>query len=93
MVRTRIEDKKEGIRTTIENVKEDVTTRIENFKEDVSGKAVTVQADSPTGIKETPNILLVAATKEQMIKSSNMKNAYPQGKKYNREVNIDLPPD
>ena len=42
-------------------------------------EAVKVQVDSPTGIKETLNILLMAATKEQRIKSSDtiLHNIHP----------------
>ena len=48
---------------------------------------VRVQADSPTGIKETLNMLLtVAATKGWKIKIGDVKSAYLQGEKLDREV-------
>ena len=37
------------------------------------------------------HLLLVSATKEQRIKCRDVKNAYSQGKKQNRDVDIDLP--
>ena len=42
------------------------------------------------GSKETLHFL-VAATKEQRIKCSDVKSPYSQGKKQNRDVDIELP--
>ena len=48
---------------------------------------VKVQADSPTGSKETLHMLLtVAATKGWRIKSGDVKSAYLQGERLDREV-------
>ena len=51
-----------------------------------------VQADSPTGINATLNMLLtVAATKGWKIKIGDVKSGYLQGEKLDREVYM-VPP-
>ena len=55
-------------------------------------ETVEVQADSPTGSKETLHMLLcIAATKGWKIKSGDVKNAYLQGEKLDREVFMEPP--
>ena len=55
-------------------------------------ETVQVQADSPTGSKETLHLLLcIAATKNWKIKSGDVKNAYLQGEKLDREVFMEPP--
>ena len=55
-------------------------------------EAVEVQADSPTGSKETLHMLLaIAATKGWTIKTGDIKNAYLQGEPINREVHMEPP--
>ena len=53
---------------------------------------VKVQADSPTGSKETLHMLLaLAATNDWTVKSGDVKNAYLQGAKLDREVYMEAP--
>ena len=55
-------------------------------------EAVQVQADSPTGSKETLHMLLaIAASKGWLIKSDDVKNAYLQGEQIDREVYMEPP--
>ena len=55
-------------------------------------ETVEVQADSPTGCKETLHMLLcIAASKGWKIKSGDVKNAYLQGEKLDREVFMEPP--
>ena len=57
-------------------------------------EAIEVQADSPTGNKETLCLLLsIAATKGWKIKSGDVKNAYLQGELLNRDVFMEPPPE
>ena len=75
-------DKSNGKRT---KVKARLVCR--GFKE-----AIEVQADSPTGNKETLHLLLsIAATKGWKIKSRDVKNAYLQGELLNRDVFMEPP--
>ena len=55
-------------------------------------EAVQVQADSPTGSKETLHMLMtIAASKGWLIKSDDVKNAYLQGEQIDREVYMEPP--
>ena len=55
-------------------------------------ETVEVQADSPTGSKETLHMLLaIAATKDWTIKSGDIKNAYLQGEEIDRLVHMEPP--
>ena len=55
-------------------------------------ESVKVQADSPTGSKETLHMLLsIAATKEWKVKSGDVKNAYLQGEALDRDVFMEPP--
>jgi hypothetical protein len=55
-------------------------------------ESVKVQADSPTGSKETLHMLLsIAATKDWKVKSGDVKNAYLQGELLDRDVFMEPP--
>ena len=55
-------------------------------------ETVKVQADSPTGSKETLHMLLsIAATKDWKVKSGDVKNAYLQGELLDRDVFMEPP--
>ena len=57
-------------------------------------EAIEVQADSPTGNKETLHLVLsIAATKGWKIKSGDVKNAYLQGELLDRDVFMEPPPE